>query len=229
VVKRAVELFELERRPSCSPFVEETWHTRNDPAGWFISVAASHWEMVVTRRRGAAQLTVRGPETRATIVPIPEDAEFFGIEFSLGAFMPSLPPRRLLDGALTFPPATATSFWLDGWAWEVPGPDNADVFVDRLVHTGLLIRDPIASAAVERDVTGLSDRSVQRRVARATGLTRGAIRQMRRAERALGLLARGESAAEVAGRAGYADQAHLTRSLKRFFGQTPTEITASGR
>lgn len=228
-MKRAVELFELVRRRSCSPFVQETWQTGNDPAGSFISVAASHWEMVVTRQRGVARLTVRGPETRATIVPIPEDAEFFGIEFSLGAFMPSLPPQQLLDGALTLPRATATSFWLDGCAWEVPGPDNADVFVDRLVRAGLLIRDPIASAAVEGDVTGLSARSVQRRVARATGLTRGAIRQMRRAERARGLLARGASAAEVAAHAGYADQAHLTRSLKRFLGQTPAEITASGR
>ena len=142
-------------------------------------MAAIHWEMVVTRRQGVTRLTVRGPETRATISANPEDAEFFGIEFSLDAFMPILPPRQLLDGALTFPSATATSFWLDGWAWEVPGPDNADVFVDRLVRAGLLIRDPIASAALEGDVTGLSPRSVQRRVARATGLTRGAIRQMR--------------------------------------------------
>jgi hypothetical protein len=162
-------------------------------------------------------------------VPIPEDAEFFGVQFSLGSFMPSLPPRQLLDRALTLAPVTASSFWLEGGAWEVPGPGNADVFVGRLVRAGLLVRDPIASAAIEGDPTGLSARSVQRRVARATGLTKGAIRQMQRAERALELLARGDAAAKVARDTGYADQAHLTRSLKRLVGQTPTEIVAAGK
>ena len=54
--------------------------------------------MVVTRQRGAARLTMRGPETKATIVAIPEDAEFFGIRFSLGTFMPSLRPGTLSTG-----------------------------------------------------------------------------------------------------------------------------------
>ena len=223
-MKRAVELFTLERRSSRSPFVDETWQTRSEPEESFISVAATHWEMVVTRQRGAARLTVRGPETRATTVPIPQDAEFFGIQFSLGTFMPSLPPGRLVDRALTLPPVTTTSFWLDGSAWELPGPDNADVFVDRLVRAGLLVHDPVCRGRLQGDVDGLSTRSVERRVSRATGLTRGAIRQIRRAERAVELLARGVPALDVARRAGYADQAHLTRSLKRFVGQTPSQI-----
>jgi inosine-uridine nucleoside N-ribohydrolase len=86
---------------------------------------------------------------------------------------------------VTLPPASRTSFWLDGSAWEFPGPDNADVFVDRLVRAGLLVHDPVASAALHDDVEGLSTRSVERRVARATGLTRGTIRQIHRAERAV--------------------------------------------
>ena len=135
-MKRAVELFAFDRRSSSSPFVDETWWTRSEPEKSFISVAAIHWEMVVTRQRGAARLTVRGPETKATTVPIPEDAEFFGIQFSLGTFMPTLLPGQLVDRALTLPPATTTSFWLNGSAWELPGQDNADVFVDRLVRAG---------------------------------------------------------------------------------------------
>src|SRR5919106_1194898 len=147
-MRRAVELFTLERRPACSPFVEETWRTRSAPAESFISVAASHWEMVVTRRRGATQLTVRGPETRATAVPIPTDAEFFGIQFRLGTFMPGLQPRQMVDRAVTLPRAQSSSFLLNGSAWEFPGPDNADVFVDKLVRGGLLVHDPVASAAL---------------------------------------------------------------------------------
>ncbi|MGH9214290.1 MAG: helix-turn-helix domain-containing protein [Acidimicrobiales bacterium] len=226
-MKRAAELFRFEGRSSCSPFIEETWQTRSEPEQFFMSVAVSRWEMVVTRERGGARLTVRGPETKATKAPIPQDAEFFGIQFSLATFMPGLPPSRLVDRSLTLPQATSTSFWLGGSTWELPGPDNADVFVDRLARAGLLVHDPVASAALEGDVNGLSKRSVERRVSLATGLTRGVIRQIRRAERAVELLSQGVSALDVACQAGYADQAHLTRSLKRFVGQTPSQIATS--
>ena len=226
-MKRAVDLFRFERQSWRSSMIEQTWQTRSEPEESFISVAVSHWEMVVTRQRGMARLTVRGPETKATMAPIPRDAEFFGIQFSLGTFMPGIPPGQLVDGSLTLPQATKTSFWLDGSGWELPGPDNADVFVDRLARAGLLVHDPVASAALRGDVAGLSTRSVERRVSRATGLTRGAIGQIRRAEQAVELLRRGVSPLDVAAQVGYSDQPHLTRSLKRVVGQTPSQVATS--
>jgi AraC-like DNA-binding protein len=230
-MKRAVELFALEARSSRSALVAETWQTRSEPEESFISVAATHWEMVVTWQRDAARLTVRGPETRATTVPIPPDAEFFGIEFSAGTFMPGLPPGRLVDRTVTMPDTTHTSFRLDGSAWELPGPDTADLFVDRLARAGHLVHDPVVAEALHRDVEGFSRRSLERRVVRATGLSRGATARILRAERAVELLSRGVAASEVASRAGYTDQPHLTRSLRHLFGQTPAQIgsAAPGR
>ena len=229
-MKRAVELFTFERRPSRSLMIEQVWQTRSEPPEeLFVSVAVSHWEMVVTRQRGMARLTVRGPETKATTSPVPPDAEFFGIQFSFGTFMPGLPPGRLVDCSLTLPLATKTSFWLAGSQWELPGPDNADVFADRLVRAGLLVHDPLVPASLQGETGGLSARSVERRVSRATGLTRGAIRQIQRAERAVELLSGGVSPLEVARQAGYADQPHLTRSLKRLAGKTPSQVAAGGR
>jgi AraC-like DNA-binding protein len=104
------------------------------------------------------------------------------------------------------------------------------------VRAGLLVHDPVAAAAVhdaaagagagdgEGEVDGLSTRSVERRVARATGLTRGTIRQIARAERAAELLGAGVAALEVVRRLEFADQPHLTRSLRRFVGLTPSQI-----
>jgi AraC-like DNA-binding protein len=227
-MKRAVELFALEARSSRSSLVAQMWQVRSEPEESFISVAATHWEMVVTRLRGAARLTVRGPETRATAMPIPQDAEFFGIEFSAGTFMPDLPPGRLVDRTLTLPQVSDRSFWLDGSAWELPGPDNADLFVDRLARAGLLVHDPIVAEALHGEIAGFSTRSVERRVARGTGLTRGAIERVRRAERAVELLSQGAPPSDVARRTGYADQSHLTRSLRRLVGQTPSQIVGSG-
>ncbi len=230
-MKRAVELFTLKTRSSRSVLVDETWQARSEPEESFISVAATHWEIVVTRQRGAARLTVRGPETLATAVPIPQDAEFFGIRFSVGTFMPGLPPSRLVDRAVILPAATPRSFWLDGSAWELPGPDTADVFVDRLARAGHIVHDPVVAEALHRDVEGFSRRSLERRVVRATGLSRGATARILRAERAVELLSRGVAASEVASRAGYTDQPHLTRSLRHLFGQTPAQIgsAAPGR
>jgi hypothetical protein len=226
-VKRAVELFRFERPSTRSPMVELAWQTRSEPEGLFMSVAVMHWEMVVTRQQDTVHLTVRGPETKATTAPVPQEAESFGIVFTLGTFMPSLPPGGIVDGSVQLPRATKTSFWLDGSRLELPRPDNVDAFVDRLVGAGLLVHDPVAAAAVRGDSQALSTRSVERRVSRSTGLTGGAIRQIQRAESAVELLSRGMSPLDVAHRLGYADQPHLTRSLKRFVGQTPSQIAIS--
>jgi AraC-like DNA-binding protein len=227
-MKRAAELFVIDEWGSDSGFVEKAWASHSEPEPAFISIAVSHWQIVVTAQRDAAQLTVRGPETRATVSPIPADAEFFGIVFSLGTFMPAIPLAGLVDRAVTLPAATPSSFWFDGSRWEIPTPGNADVFVDRLVRQGLVARDPIAAESLQADVDSPSKRTLQRRVARATGLTRSTIRQIARAEKAVEALAGGLSPQDAATLLGYADQAHLTRSLKRFIGQTPAQVVNHG-
>lgn len=59
---------------------------------------------------------------------------------------------------------------------------------------------------------------------RATGLTQSAILQIECARRAMNLLQQGLSLLDTVEQAGYADQPHLTRSLKRFIGQTPAQL-----
>jgi methylphosphotriester-DNA--protein-cysteine methyltransferase len=68
---------------------------------------------------------------------------------------------------------------------------------------------------------------VQRRFQRATGMSHGLIAQIERAQRAAALLAQGVSILDTVEQAGYADQPHLTRSLRRFVGRTPAELARS--
>ena len=70
---------------------------------------------------------------------------------------------------------------------------------------------------------------MERRVRRATGLTVGVIRQIERAHDATRRLDAGSSISDAVADAGYADQAHLTRSLKRFMGQTPGRMVQEAR
>lgn len=212
-------------RPASSPFVEMVWRTRSERAGTFTSVAASHWEIVVSTSGGETTVTARGPETRASQADFPADAEFFGVVFRLGTFMPHLPVKTLRDRRdATLPAASGGSFWLHGSAWELPTFENADVFVDRLVRRGTLARDPAVEAAIRGHAPDVSIRSLQYRFLRATGLTHKTIQQIERARSAVSLLEQGAPIADTAFDLGYFDQAHLTNSLKRFVGRTPAQV-----
>jgi hypothetical protein len=215
----------FEDRPSDSPFVERVWRCRSEGAGRFLSVASSHWEMVVTRHRGATTLTVRGPETKVSAIDCPADGEWTGIRFKLGTFMPQLPVANLLDRQdVNLPGATGRSFWLNGSAWDYPGFENAEAFVARLVQRSLVVRDPAVQAVLQGERQALSLRTAQRRFLQATGMTRSTFRQIERARYATTLLQQGVSILDTVYEAGFFDQAHLTRSLKRLIGQTPARI-----
>jgi AraC-like DNA-binding protein len=162
--------------------------------------------------------------TKAMPIPYSEGVEFLGIRFKLGTFMPVLPASKLLDGATILPEATSTSFWLHGARWQFPDYEHVEAFVDRLVHDDLLARDQIVAAVLQDHSPAMSVRSVQRRFLRVTGLTHSAIRQIERARHALALLQQGLSILDTVHQAGYADQPHLTRSLKHLIGQTPAQI-----
>lgn len=190
-------------------------------------MATSHWQMVVSRVAGRTTLTMRGPETFATPAFCPPGAEHFGIYFKIGTVMPHLPTVRLRDGMLNFPEAGSYSFWLYGAAWQYPSYENAETFVDWLVRRELLLREPVVESALRPGQQELSERSVQRRFLRATGLTRGALSQIERARQATLLLQRGVPILDTVAIAGYADQPHLTRSLKRYIGKTPAQLNPS--
>jgi hypothetical protein len=215
----------FEERLSDSPFVERIWRCHSERAGTFLSIAANHFEMAITRHRGKTFLTLRGPETRATTVDCPAEGEWLGIRFKLGTFMPLAMPGTLVDRQdVTLDAATSHSFWLDSSAWDYPDFENADTFVARLIRKGIIVRDSSVDADVRGERNPLSLRSAQRHFLRATGLTHSTARQIERARHATNLLRQGVSILDTVDAAGYFDQAHLTRSLKYRIGQTPAEI-----
>ena len=215
----------FEDRPSDSPIVERVWRSRSERGGSFVSIAATNFEIAVTRVGGRTFLTLRGPETKATAIECPPEGEWLGIRFKLGTFMPSLTPEALRDhNDVTLPHASSRSFWLNGSAWEYPDFDNAEDFVARLVQKGIVTRDPAVDAVMRSEPSAQSLRTAQRHFLRATGLTRRTVQQIERARHATNLLRQGASILDTVYDAGYFDQAHLTRSLKLLVGQTPAEV-----
>jgi hypothetical protein len=218
-------LFTFQERPSDVAFVQTIWITQSERSDSFISAAAIHWEMVLMRYEGKTTFTVRGPESKASLAPVPAHAEWLGITFRLGTFMPDFLPGGLLDrNDVNLPEAASKSFWLNGSTWEFPTYENADTFVNRLVRAGLLVRDSLVDDMMQDYPPDLSPRALQYRFQRATGLTHKTVQQIQRAHQASALLEQGSPIADTAYQLGYFDQSHLTNSLKRYIGQTPTQI-----
>jgi len=217
-------------RPSSSPYIERIWSCHSISGGLFLAVASTHWELVVTRLAGQTVVTLHGPETRPREVFCPPKGEWFAIRFKAGTFMPGLPVHRLANGNdVNLAPAFRGRFRLDDSAWEIPDYDNAEVFVNRLVRRGLLTRNAAVAAALEGDESALHTRTAQRHFLYATGMSHSALKQIERARFATQLLREGRPLIEVTHDAGYYDQAHLTRSLRKLIGATPGSIAREER
>jgi hypothetical protein len=212
-------------RPSDSPYIERVWRGRSDGGGPFLSVAAGHLELVVTRLTDVTMVTLRGPETRATIIDCPPGGEWEAIRFRLGVHMPALPTRLLVDRRdVNLPVWADGSFELQGARWPLPDLENAERYVAELARHSVIARDDVVQAAIRGAAQPLTIRSVQRHFRRTTGLTHGLYRQIERARYATTLLRDGAAILDTVHEAGYFDQAHLTRSLKALIGETPASV-----
>jgi hypothetical protein len=214
----------FEERLSDSRVVERVWSTHSDRAGSFTSISTVLWSMVIAKCRGRISISLHGPATGATCPDFPDEAEWFGITFKLGTFVPHILPGSFIDRYIVLPDGSGRSFSLCHSAWQFPTYENADTFVDRLVRAGILVHDPLLNAVHQGQSQSLSLRAVQYRVVRSTGLSQRTIRQIERARYAAALLKQGMSIFDTVYEAGYSDQPHLTRSLKHFIGHTPADI-----
>lgn len=219
-----------EERGSDSPYVETITHGYTVSDGSTIRPAEINWHMVLVKQKGQTQSIVVGPWATAGLVSWGEGAEIIWIRFKLGTFMPHLPTSRMLNTETALPNAAGRSFWLKGSAWTFPDHNNVDTFIDRLARDGVLIRDLVVTAALtDHQPEDTPSRTVRHRFLRSTGLTQSRIRQVQRAQRAEALLRQGKSILDTVYEAGYFDQPHLTRSLKRYIGYTPAQIVQMSR
>lgn len=211
-------------RRSDSPWVDAVWTCTSDGVGEMTSVAGARCGLVFWEQDGRPHAAVSGPETATGTAPVPEGAVFVGIEFAIGTSLRRLPGPSLVDGGVQLPDTTRRFFRFAGSRWETPGPDDAEALVEKLVRAGAVARDPVVGEVVRGGRPDVSDRTLERRFRAATGLTRGAVRQIERAREAAYLLAAGKGAADVVAALGYFDQPHLARALRRYIGRTSTQL-----
>lgn len=213
-----------EARMSDSPYIESVTQGHTLCAGSTIRPAEVCWHMVLVRHLGGVQLLVVGPLAASGTAQWGSDAEMLWLKLKLGAFMPHLPTRCLLNAETPLPGAASQSFWLHGAAWQFPTYENVETFVARLARADVLVADPLVGQVLRGEPHDLSARTVRHRFLQATGLTQTQILQYQRAQHAAALLSTGTSILDTVDAAGYYDQPHLTRALRQWVGHTPAQI-----
>ncbi|MCU7726624.1 helix-turn-helix domain-containing protein [Actinoplanes sp. KI2] len=211
-------------RRSDSPWVDSVWTCTSEQVTTMTSVAEARWGLVFWEQAGRAYASITGPETRTRTAPVPEGATFTGIDFAVGTSLRAMPTATLVDGGIGLPDTTRRTFRLDGARWRTPGLDDAEALVASLVRAGIVVRDPLVADVLRGHRPAVSGRTVERRFRAATGLTRGAVRQIERARTAAASLAAGDPAADVVARLDYFDEPHLARALRAYVGRTAGQL-----
>ena len=214
----------FETRRSDSSWIDTVWTCTSGQVIAMTSVAGVSWGLVFWEQAGQAYAGITGPATRTGTAPVPEGATFTGIEFAVGTSLRAVPTPALVDGGIGLPDATHRTFRLDGARWETPSPDDAEALVESLVRAGIVVRDLLVADVLRSHRPAVSGRTVERRFRAATGLTRGAVRQIERARTAAELLAAGDPAADVVAKLDYFDEPHLARALRSYVGRTVRQL-----
>ncbi|XTZ14121.1 helix-turn-helix domain-containing protein [Micromonospora echinospora] len=215
----------ITSRSSESPWISSVWASRSAGVSQMTSVASETWGLVFWESDGTSYAAVTGPEERTRTAPVPADARFVGIQFAVGTALRMAPTSSFVNSGLALPDTTAGRFWLDGERWPTPRvDDDAEALVARLVRTGVLVRDPLVTAALDGRLPAGGSRTLERRFRTVTGLTRSAVGQIERARTAADLLSCGEEVSVVVGLLGYYDEPHLARALRRYVGRTAGQL-----
>lgn len=214
----------FESRLSDSPWVASVWTCRSEQVAEMTSVASETWGLVFWEQQGVLSAAVTGPEVATSTAPVPEGADFVGIQFAVGTSLRAVTATTLVDSGIVLPDVTARGFWLDGERWETPGADDAEALVERLVGHGVVVRDALVADTLRGLSPAITERTLERRFRAATGLTQGAVRQIERVRTAALLLSAGEAPGDVIDKLGYYDEPHLARALRRFVGRTARQL-----
>lgn len=216
-----------EQRVPDSEVIECVWQARATRDERYLVPAVEFWDLWFARDPdGTERAGIAGPTLGHRSIRSAIGEHSWGVQLKAHVVLPGMSKQLLLGGEQDL---DVQSGLLTIAGHALPFPEFADL--EDFVAT-LRARDVLRSDDVVREMltgtggAGYSERQRQRLVRATTGLTRKQIEQLARAREAYALLLQGIAPSACAAACGFADQAHLTRSLKAFHGQTPARVLA---
>ncbi|MBS2539289.1 helix-turn-helix transcriptional regulator [Catenulispora sp. NF23] len=236
-----------EHRPRRAPgrYVACTWTQANTGPGEYRQLVVPDGCVDLIWHDGTLELA--GPDREAWVARVAPGAAFAGVRLRPGAarlllgrmpvgkvrdrrVAPELATRDvapLLERLHAAGSADAAVRVLDDFVAALTPHYEPDAAVERVV--GLLRSGDAPHVPALADAVGLSERQLRRRFTEAVGYGPKTLHSILRFQHALDL---GRAApiglAAVAYEAGYADQAHFTREVRRLAGMTPTGLLGVG-
>ncbi|WP_420114903.1 helix-turn-helix domain-containing protein [Pseudactinotalea sp.] len=215
-----------EQRSPDSPDIECVWQARATRVERYLAPAVEYWDLWFAREPDGEQLAgLSGPALGHRWISSVAGEHSWGVQLKAHVVVPGVSKSLLLGGEQRLL-VQDQHIVIGQHRVPLPEYDELEAFVDRLLGLDLLRSDDDVRRMLSGEDVGYSERHRQRRVRAVTGLTRKRIAQLERAREAFAMLQQGVAPAECAVRCGFADQAHLTRSLRAFHGQTPARILA---
>lgn len=212
-------------RLSDNPFIDRVWKTENLTDGVYLATPDASWDLILgIHEDGSRSMMVAGQATKSSHVPYKAGTSSVVISFTAGAYFPHLPGDKLLDAVEFLPNTDENHFDLAGYSFEFPTYETAETLVERMVELGLLRNDRVIEDVLQGKHKAYSKRVVQRHFAQTSGISQKKIQQIQRAQQAVRLLKQGAKPIEAAIEAGYTDQPHLAKSIKKIMGAKPSDI-----
>lgn len=214
-----------ESRKSTNPYIDTIWKSQNLTDGVYLATPDGSWDLIVgIDQAGAKSMMIAGQATKPQKIPYLAGTKSVVISFAPGAYMPQYPAEALLDGAEMLPNFDADHFMLAGHTFKFPTFEDAEDLVGELVKLKILKNDSVVDGELRGTPKAMSDRGKQRHFAQTTGLTKKYLGQIKQAQRAVMLLQQGKKPVEAAVEAGYTDQPHLAKSLRKIMGSKPSDV-----
>jgi hypothetical protein len=206
-------------RKSTHPLIKTVWQSKNITDGTYLATPDRSWDLIaMTHQDGRRQMMLTGQATKPTYVPYEAGTSSVVISFTPSAYLPSHPGTSLVDSFEFLPTVDEDHFRLAEYTFAFPSFNTAEELVEQMVEKGILKSDPVIDGTLQAH----SDRTKQRHYTETTGMSRKSLEQIERAQQAVILLQKGRRPADAAVDSGYSDQPHLTKSLKKIMGISPT-------
>ncbi|GAB3811230.1 helix-turn-helix domain-containing protein [Micromonospora zhanjiangensis] len=216
-----------EEHASRHPAIRTIWRAHVEEPGRYLLEASEFWDLSFIRHTdGTFSAELDGPTVQARTTASVQGEDYWGLELRAHVFVQGVAKSTVLGGTDRLP-VTDGCLLLGSHRAPVPRWGELEEFVDDLLAVGVLVADEDVRRALGGDYSGLARRTWQRKFREVTGLSPSQVKQLRRARHAYVLLQSGMPAAEAAAVAGFADQPHLTRSLRRIRNETPARIIAA--
>jgi hypothetical protein len=211
-------------RPVESEYLDSITSLKFTADGETLMQPDGRWDIAILKRDDHVEVLRTGLTTRTVTYEHAAGDETLVISFKPSVFMPLMPGEVMRDEGVVLEKFGRAGFWIGTDVREIPTLENADVFVEHLIRSGIIERNDLVDSVLAGSPRATTERTLQRHFLKTTGLTYKTFTLIERAQKAASLLRLGQSASDVAFALGYSDQAHMINSLRTILSQTPGQI-----